>query len=323
MSTSLSAAITKAASKQTYYIIRLLVDRERANDAYRSYAYFRWVDDVLDAGEGLSAERRDFIERQKSLLQLCYLGKAPRVASDREQMLVELVGRDHEQNSGLQAYLRNMMQALDFDAWRRGRLVAQAELSEYTRWLAVSVTEAIHYFIGHGSYAPQDETRYLAVSGAHIAHLLRDTYEDVKAGYYNIPREVLEANHIEPHEVHSEPYRIWVSSRVRLARDHFTAARGYFARIQSPRARLAGMAYTARFEWLLDTIEQDDYRLRPQYIQRRSMGTVFRLGSLALASAIKPRAAMTIPEPVGPRSLAKLKSKPVTAVTESARAASD
>ncbi len=45
----LSPFITKAASKQTYYTIRFLVDRERVADAYRAYAYFRWVDDTLDS----------------------------------------------------------------------------------------------------------------------------------------------------------------------------------------------------------------------------------------------------------------------------------
>ena len=125
-------------------------------------------------------------------------------------MLVELVRRKHGYEQRLAAYLRNMMQVMEFDARRRGRLISQAELNEYTRWLAMAVTEAMHYFIGHDAYAPQDETRYLAVSAAHIIHMLRDTYDDVQAGYYNIPREVLEANHIEPQDVHSEAYRAWV-----------------------------------------------------------------------------------------------------------------
>ena len=45
---NLAAGITKSASKQTYYTIRFFVDRDLVNDAYRAYAYFRWVDDVLD-----------------------------------------------------------------------------------------------------------------------------------------------------------------------------------------------------------------------------------------------------------------------------------
>ncbi|HXV98896.1 MAG TPA: hypothetical protein VEC93_10780, partial [Anaerolineae bacterium] len=41
----LAASMTRAASKRTYYIVRFLVDRERVPEAYRAYAYFRWVDD--------------------------------------------------------------------------------------------------------------------------------------------------------------------------------------------------------------------------------------------------------------------------------------
>jgi len=69
---SSAASITKAASKQTYYTIRFLVDRDRVDDAYRAYGYFRWVDDVLDADSGSRSERMAFVERQKSLLESCY-----------------------------------------------------------------------------------------------------------------------------------------------------------------------------------------------------------------------------------------------------------
>ena len=51
---SIAPAITKAASKQTYYTIRFLVDRDRVADAFRAYAYFRWVDDTLDNNSALS-----------------------------------------------------------------------------------------------------------------------------------------------------------------------------------------------------------------------------------------------------------------------------
>jgi hypothetical protein len=44
----LAAVITKAASRQSYTIVRFLVDRDRIADAYRAYAYFRWMDDHLD-----------------------------------------------------------------------------------------------------------------------------------------------------------------------------------------------------------------------------------------------------------------------------------
>jgi phytoene/squalene synthetase len=284
MTLTTGSSITKAASKQTYYTIRYLVDRERVEDAYRAYGYFRWVDDILDADSGSVPEHRTFLERQEFLLEKCYQGQAPRDTNLQEKMLVELVQHDREKNSGLQLYLHNMMKVMDFDAKRRGKLISQLELSEYTRWLATAVMECIHYFIGHDDFAPHDETRYLAVSAAHITHMLRDTFDDMQIGYYNIPREVLDASHIGPQDVSSDPYRTWVKSRVQLARQYFQAGKGYFARVQNVRCRLACFAYIARFEWLLDTIEKEDYCLRPQYKERKTAKIGLRMSWITAAS---------------------------------------
>ena len=309
MNTSPALSITRAASKQTYYTIRFLVDRDRIEDAYQSYAYFRWMDDVLDAAlgsgpvpsEAEASERKAFLKRQISLLESCYRNEEPQDASIQEKMLVDLVLRDHENKSGLGDYLRNMMLMMDFDARRRGRLISQVELNEYTRWLAIAVTENLHYFIGHGEFAPRDETRYLAVSAAHIAHMLRDTFDDMQAGYYNIPREVLRANHIGPQDVHSAAYRLWVKSRVQLAREYFRAGKAYFARVQNPRCRLACFAYIARFEWVLDTIEKEGYLLRPQYNERKSVGTALQMSWLTFSSMVNLRGSGELYQPVAPQ----------------------
>jgi phytoene/squalene synthetase len=303
---AIAPAITKAASKQTYYTIRFLVDHERVADAYRAYGYFRWVDDTLDSGSLSNQERLAFLERQKSLLEACYRGKSFTDTRLEEQLLIELVQNDREKNSGLQSYLRHMMQVMEFDARRRGRLISQIELNEYTRWLATAVTEAMHFFIGHHRYSPHDETRYLAVSGAHITHMLRDTFDDMQAGYYNIPREVLESNHIGPQDIQSQAYRTWVQSRVHLARKCFVMGRDYLARVEEPRCRLAGFAYTARFEWLLDTLERENYFLRPAYTERKSFGTGLRMGLSTLSALIGSQPSEALPQPVVSQSWKKL-----------------
>ena len=300
------AAITKAASKQTYYTIRYLVDRDRVDDAYRAYGYFRWVDDTLDDASNSEAERRMFLERQKSLLEDCSYGQILYDACPQEKMLIELIQHDQDRNSGLQLYLHNMMQVMEFDARRRGRFISQVELNEYTRALATAVMECIHHFIGHDDFSPHDETRYLAVAGAHITHMLRDTFDDAQIGYYNIPREVLEENHIGPVDIQSDAYRNWVKSRVELARDYFKAGKGYFARVQNLRCRLACLAYVARFEWLLDTIEDEDYCLRHQYNERKSTGTGLRMSWLTFTSMIQWRGVSTLPGPEVSRRLEKL-----------------
>ena len=172
---------------------------------------------------------------------------------------------------------------------RRGRLIAQSELNEYTRWLATAVTEGLHYFIGHGCYSPHNEARYLAVTAAHITHMLRDTFDDNQAGYYNIPREILQAHQISPFDTKSDAYRSWVRSRVTLARTYFIKGREYLNRVENGRCRLACYAYVARFEWLLNTFEKEGYDLRPQYNERKSIGAGLQMSWLTFAALLNVR----------------------------------
>ncbi len=281
---SLATAVTKAASKQTYYTIRFFVDRERVEDAYRAYGYFRWLDDVLDAETGTKPEKIAFVNRQKSILEACYCGETPEDLCAEERMLVDLVRNDTEKNSGLQSYLRNMMAVMHFDAERRGQVITEAKLSGYSRALAVAVTEALYYFIGHDDPSPCHEARYLAVTAAHITHMLRDAFEDAEAGYYNIPREYLQAHGLSPRDVESQAYREWVCGRVQLARMYFKAGRECTARVKNLRCRLAGFAYTARFEWMLRAIERDNYCLRSEYPERKSLRAGLWMGWSSLAS---------------------------------------
>lgn len=287
----LAASITKAASLQTAYTIRFLADHELMHDAYRAYAYFRWVDDWIDQDTRKKDERMAFVDRQNALIRDLTNGLQPRDVCNEEQLLVELIQneRGNPQRSGLRSYINNMMAVMAFDAGRRGRLISHNELDAYARNLAVAVTEAMHYFIGHGCSSPRTEDRYLAVTGAHITHMLRDTMEDNAAGYFNIPQEFLTANKISPHDTKSEPYRAWVRSRVQLARDYFRSGRRYMAQVENFRCRIAGYTYIARFEAVLDSIERDDYYLRSQYKECKTLVTGARMGWSTLWSAINEK----------------------------------
>src|SRR5512143_2920854 len=104
---ALAAAITRAASKQTYYTIRFLVDDGLVQDAFRTYAYFRWVDDWLDQEMRPRTERLAFVKRQQALMNGCYRGQPLGDLTPEERLLADLIQCDTEQNSGLQAYIRN------------------------------------------------------------------------------------------------------------------------------------------------------------------------------------------------------------------------
>jgi len=281
----MAAKITKDASKQTYYTIRFLADKELVADAYRAYAYFRWVDDVLDAPGGSRSEKINFVSRQKYLMEACYQGLEPHEVCKEEWMLVDLIRNDTEKKSGLKIYLHNMMDVMIFDTHRQGILVSQAQLTEYSHKLALAVTEALHFFIGHNNPARRHEGRYLAVTAAHITHMLRDTYEDMQVEYINIPQEYIQSHGLDKQDLTSPATREWVCSRVRLANEYFKSGRDVLSADQCLRRRLAGYAYTARFEWVLRTIERDNFCLRCEYSGRKSFAAGLWMTFRTLASA--------------------------------------
>ncbi|MAS35037.1 MAG: hypothetical protein CL610_13590 [Anaerolineaceae bacterium] len=275
---TLPASITRAASKQTYYTIRYLVDRDRVLNAYRTYAYFRWVDDRLDEQLSTTEARTAFIERQQTLMNRCYQGELVHDLSAEERMLWDLIHSDTQPDSGLHRYIQHMMAVMAFDADRRGQLIGQQALDAYSVHLATAVTEALHYFIGHGQYAPYDETRYCAVIGAHITHMLRDTADDIAAGYFNISREFVQAHQLDIRDLSSDAYRLWVRQRVEQARTCFDTGKTYLAQVKNRRCRLAGYAYMARFQGVLDTLTRHDYRLQPDDQAHRSITGGLKMG---------------------------------------------
>lgn len=264
----LASSITYASSRQSFYTVLLLVDHGLKEDAFKAYAYFRWLDDQLDKESISKNERLAIVKRENALIDQCYGvegGAPPHNLCEEEYLLVDLLRGDQRKAEGLRHYIRNLMAVMVFDAGRRGDAITQQQLTDYERWLATAVTEALHFYIGHDGSSPQDETRYLAATGAHITHMLRDTYEDVAAGYYNIPVEVLEKHNITPQDITSDGYRQYVKSRVELARKYFAIGRRYLSKVQNLRCRLAGYSYIACFTPILNTIERDGWLLRPNY----------------------------------------------------------
>jgi phytoene/squalene synthetase len=296
---TLAAETTRRASKQTYYIFRFFADRERVFDAYRSYAYFRWLDDILDSPNGKNgkneakhnyklldqSQKIDFVNRQRKLLTRFYLGDFSGDLKPMEMLLKDLVESDPDMGSGLYLYLDNMMKVMEFDAERRDRDITEQELEDYSTTLALAVTELLHYFIGHDSPQPKVEARYHSVKAAHITHMLRDALEDAEDGYINIPQNYLDEHQISPTEVQADAFRNWACDRIQLANDLFQSGQSYISQGKSFKRRLAGLAYTARFMWVMQTIEKENYCLREGYPDRKRLPAFLWMLSFILKSS--------------------------------------
>ncbi len=290
---NLSRSITWVGSKQSYYTARLLVDKELVDDFYRAYAYFRWADDIVDAptSDGDSPQSDDrriaFVKRQKELVDRLYQCERPNELTQEEQILADLVSHDQEVNSGLQSFVRNMMSIIEFDAKRKGELISRHDLDWYTGQVAKSVTDGIQYFVGHGHPYPDGDGRYAAARGAHIVHLLRDTRADIADGFFNIPAEYLQANGIGPEDVGSPSYQAWVRERVEQARQYFKEGKRYLDKLDVLRCKIAGYWYAARFEYVLDMIEQDDYQLRLEYDAGKNLFTWIKIAWLGVTVTLR------------------------------------
>ena len=293
---ALARSITRAASKQTYYTALLMVDRGLVDDCCRAYAYFRWVDDVVDVSSQSGDERISFIRRQRELIDRLYRRERPDGLTPEEEMVADLISHDEQENSGLQSFIYNFLAVLDFDARRKGRLISQHELTWYSNCLGRAVADCVLYFVGNGHAYPDTYSRFLGPIGAHIAHMLRDMVPDTADGFINIPREYLEANSISLQDPGSPPYRAWVRSRVDQARQHFREGKRFFDQLDVLRRRIVGHWYCARFEGVLDTIERDGYVLRASYNQRRRLPTLLRMAWLGASVTLRYLLGRVLPD---------------------------
>jgi phytoene/squalene synthetase len=288
-SASLARIITRNSSKQSYSIACLLADRDLKDDCLRAYAYFRWADDVVDVSARTAEERIGFIERQKALIDACYIDKQPDDLTPEETMIADLIANDRGENSGLQSFIRSFIAVLDFDARRKDQFISQAELTWYSHTLGKAVTDAIQYFIGNDQPIQDSPHRYMAATAAHISHMLRDMCDDLHDGFINLPRELLVTRGFSSEAVNrgvinldDQYIRDWVQDQVALARVYFKEGKAYLDSLNVLRCQIAGYWYCARFECLLGAIEQDDYVLRHSYRERHKLSTKLRMGWLAL-----------------------------------------
>ena len=288
---TLAGEITWKSSKQSYLTARLLADRDLVEDCLRAYAYFRWADDRIDIFLHDPVERMEFLHSQRVLQERLYRDDKPASLSPEEEMLVDLIAHSRGRGSGLRSFIDNFMSVMEFDARRAGQAVTRSELAGYTSCLSTAVMDGIQYFVGNGHPYPRTHDRSLSVTGAHLTHMLRDLHEDLPAGYYNIPLEVLDMQAIRPEDLRSEPVRTWVREQVILARSCLQHGKAYIDSLEVLRCKLAGYWYSARFERVLEAIERDGYCLRADYADCR--GLAAWAGMLGLGLAVVSRHILT------------------------------
>ncbi len=268
----LARKITKKNSLQTYLIIKVLVDRGMVDDAYKAYAYFRWLDDEIDINLKTLKERRLLIKRQSEIITSSYKHRHLFNLTSEEKMICSLISKDIQPESKLKSYIYKFFSVIAFDAERGSRTASEKEINWYSKTIGEAVTDCIQYFVGNANHYPDSPDKYKAATAAHIVHSLRDFKEDLSAGLINIPKEYLKKHGINTLSSYDGRITDWVKNRVSLARRYFAEGKGYINLLPVSRCKLVAKLYCLRFEPLLSIIEKDNYLLRQNYDRKGLAG---------------------------------------------------
>lgn len=269
----LGKKITRDASWQTYITVKLLVDRPLQDIAYDAYAYFRWLDDEVDAAGMSRHNAAAIIRRQRDLVRRLYRGTPLPSITPHEELLAHVIRSNPSRGSQLYVFISRFCDIIEFDAGRKGRHITSKELRWYTDTLSLAVMSGLEYFI-HSEYRyPDHRNHYSAPAAAHILHMLRDYREDMAEGYYNFPPSL--------------PTPVWVKKRAEHAKRLMKAGKTYIESLPHLRSQIAGMWYCARFEWLLPELEKNNYSLDHVYTSPRIIVIYTRMVWVAVRTSLK------------------------------------
>jgi len=257
--------ITWKGSKQSFLIGQFLVDRRLRNDFFRAYAYFRWLDDMIDEVIPSRSKRIEFIDRQNELIRSLYSNERVKIENKEEEILLDLIRNDRRTHDGLKSFIEKMISIIEFDTLRKDTEISKEELGLYNKMLGISVVDGLQYFIGNDHSYPTGVDRYEAAIASHRTHLLRDMKKDFQNGFFNIPSEIIQKS--DPRDPGSIPdqHIEWIREQVKDARSGFKLGKKYVEKIEILRCRIAAFWYCYRFEIILDAIEKDGYLLRERY----------------------------------------------------------
>jgi hypothetical protein len=146
---SYANSTTLRGSKLMHVVALLLADRHRQSLFLKSYACFRWLDDMIDEVNLEDHDRTVFIEGQRDLIQCVDRAEVVDNLRPEEGLSWALPQGDFHAGGGLRSFIQNMFAIIEFDSIRKGQPIGQAELEWYSKSLSRAVVNGLQYFIGN------------------------------------------------------------------------------------------------------------------------------------------------------------------------------
>lgn len=247
--------ITREMTPFGYWLGQAFFRPARRSILYMAYAYFRWLDDLVDQVEISRNLAIEIVERQRMLVQAWYSGKDPAPLDRSEALLRAVIEHDRRTGYRLHHMIGSFLAALAWDAERRHTVVSQHDLDRYSLWLGCAYAEGLLFGLG---LDPADAAYQGAIDAcgvaAHLAHLVRDLRIDLALGYINISTEDIERFSIDLADPRLRGVGRWVPTTVERAQILFQQGRMQRRAMPSLRARLVFDLVCLRYLRLLDQI---------------------------------------------------------------------
>jgi len=240
----------------TYILVRLFGRRDDRRIAYSLYQYFRQCDDFVDDPAQSQHSKLFFLKDQRRLIDKMYNGYI-----ENTSQLSSIINYDRHHYNAFKNIFHAMLEVFEFDA-RRGKEPSDAgSLIDYSLRLSHAYTTLLIMFL-KPEYKINEQDIQLA-HGCHLAHMLRDYYEDQNLGYINIPEE--ETDKFSFNNPNSDGFREWVKRRVSFIQEKLRQGKRSLTKTPHIRVRLIAWLYCFRYEIILRQLKDNGYILKESY----------------------------------------------------------
>ncbi|MGE5859029.1 MAG: hypothetical protein ACM34J_00650 [Ignavibacteria bacterium] len=197
-------------------ILDLIINKSKRDYLNFSFAYLRWIDDIVDNPLTPVYEKKKFIEYQKNLVSSLYKNENLDSAIIEEVCIFYFAEYAKSiDNFILLDEVKNMVEALSMDVYRleRSGVFSNEELDRYIELMSKSLFNILCNFTP--SRHEYRREFYLGARFTTIALMIRDLEEDIDAGFINIGDEEIKSYKLDIKNLKEDRnFPIWLKDKI-------------------------------------------------------------------------------------------------------------
>lgn len=259
----IAAQSTRSETPTVFFLTRILLPKYKFLIFCYCYTYFRWLDDFIDGEDFSRAELVPFMDDQKKLITSVFNDCSNVEARGNlyEQLLICFIKQSIQNGLNIYSPVMRMFSALEFDVNRRFLLSTKASLDAYSYNLGTAYIGFFYSLMVKNDESNQESIKFWAGYAAHLVHIIRDFFQDLSQGFFNISFEDMTRLNVSLTDLKTIEEYHWISDLSKRAWKYFYLGLYEISRIPNWRFRLLAYALSAKYMLLLEQIRSNCYRI--------------------------------------------------------------